>query len=116
MPTCVELAGADYPKSLHGREILPMEGASLVASFAKDGQIARALMWEHYDSRAILGGKWKLVGLPEKPWELSDMETDRSEIHDLTGKHPEKARELAELWEKEAHRTLIYPKPGGRKK
>ena len=115
MPTCVELAGAEYPKSAEGRDILPMEGASLVASFAADEQPDRTLMWEHFGSRAIRQGKWKLVSLPNRPWELYDMNADRSEMHDLSGKEPAKAAELAELWEKEANRTLIYPKPKGKK-
>lgn len=111
MPTVVELAGADYPAG----EILPMEGASLAAGFTKDENPDRTLLWEHYDSRAILRGKWKLVGLPTKPWELYDIEADRSEMHDLSAEHPETAKELADLWEKEAHRTLIYPRPTGKK-
>jgi len=92
-----------------------MEGASLTASFAKDENPDRTLLWEHYDSRAILRGKWKLVGLPGKPWELYDIEADRSEMRDVSKQHPETARDLAELWEKEAHRTLIYPRPKGGK-
>lgn len=111
MATCVELAGADYP----GGDVLPMEGASLAASFTKDENPDRTLLWEHYDSRAILRGKWKLVGLPGRPWELYDIEADRSEMHELSKQHPETAKALADLWEKEAHRTLIYPRPVGKK-
>jgi hypothetical protein len=40
MPTVVELAGANYP----GGEILPMEGASLAASFTKDENPNRTLI------------------------------------------------------------------------
>jgi arylsulfatase A-like enzyme len=116
MPTCVGLAGADYPKTFNGKDIMPMEGVSLVGSFAKDGQVDRTIMWEHFGSRAIRQGKWKLVGLPHKPWELYDMDADRSEMHDLSAREPEKAKELAELWEKEAQRTLIFPKPEKRKR
>jgi arylsulfatase A-like enzyme len=36
---------------------------------------------------------------------------DRSEMHNLAQDHPDLAKELAELWEKEAHRTKIYPLP-----
>jgi hypothetical protein len=44
------------------------------------------------------------------------MEADRSELDNRADKHPEKAKTLEELWEKEAHRTKIYPKPGQSKK
>jgi len=111
MPTFLELAGADYPASHRGNAILPMEGASLTASFTKDETPDRTLLWEHYDNRAILRGKWKLVGLAKKPWELYDIEADRSEMHNLATKHPDTAKELAELWKKEAHRILIFPRP-----
>lgn len=116
MPTCVELAGADYPKTFKDHDIMPMEGASLVGSFAKDGQVDRTIMWEHFGSRAIRQGKWKLVSLPRKPWELYDMDADRSEMHDLSAEESAKAKALAELWEKEANRTLIFPKPESRKR
>jgi len=111
MPTCVELSGADYPNRRRGRDIQPMEGRSLVPSFNSDETVDRLLMWEHFGNRAIRQGKWKLVALRGQPWELYDMERDRSEMHDLTDQHPEKAKELAALWEKHARRTKIYPKP-----
>ena len=81
-------------------------------------------MWEHYRHAAIRQGKWKLVKLRFKAdqrkepgqWELYDMDKDRSELNDLARDHPEKAKELEALWEKHAHRTKIYPKPGSKKK
>lgn len=62
-------------------------------------------------------GYWKLVRLGYKrPWELYHIKNDRTELNDLSGEKPELAKELAELWEKEAKRTLIDPLPKGRKK
>jgi arylsulfatase A-like enzyme len=112
MATCIDVSGATFPKQYHGHDIMPMEGISLAPSFAKDINKDRLLMWEHYGSRAIRQGKWKLVSIGGKPWELYDMGADRSEMHNLAARQPDKAKELAEQWEKEAHRTLIYPKPG----
>lgn len=117
MATCVELSGAEYPEEYRGNGIQPLEGRSLVASFAKDEQPDRALMFEHFGKAAIRKGKWKLVRLgQQKPWELYDIESDRSELKDLSEEKPELAQELADLWEKEAHRTRIYPQPKGKKK
>ncbi|MEM9021334.1 MAG: arylsulfatase [Planctomycetota bacterium] len=115
MPTAVELSGADYPQTFNGHDITPMEGRSLVPSFAADEQIDRVLMWEHFGNAAIRHGQWKLVrvGL-NGPWELYDMQADRTEMHDLSETMPDKARALAERWEAEAERTLIYPLPTGR--
>jgi arylsulfatase len=94
-----------------------MEGQSLTDSFKTNVKKDRTLMWEHFGNAAIRKGDWKLVRVFAKgDWELYDMEKDRSELNDLSKDHPEKAKELAELWEKHAHRTLIYPKPNSRKK
>lgn len=112
MATCVELSGAEYPEAFNGHAIMPMEGTSLVASFGRDRDEERVLIWEHFTKQAIRKGIWKLVTLGGKnPWELYDLEADRSEMHNLAEQMPEKVKELSELWEKEAHRTLIYPRP-----
>ena len=93
-----------------------MEGTSLVRSFGSDKIVDRQLMWEHFRNRAIRQGKWKLVALRDKPWELYDMEADRSELNNLAATYPEKVEALKALWEAEAKRTKIYPKPGSRRK
>ena len=94
-----------------------MEGLSLVPSFTEDENPDRALLFEHFGKAAIRKGNWKLVRLGyRKPWELYDIEKDRSELNDLAAEHPEKAGELEALWEAEARRTMIYPLPGGRKR
>lgn len=116
MATCIELSGATYPENFNGHQIIPMEGQSLTPSFKADVETDRLLIWEHYKNAAIRQGKWKLVKLNGKDWELYDMEKDRSELNNLAKSHPEKAKALAELWEKNAHRTIIYPRPGGKKK
>ncbi len=117
MATCVELSGADYPKQFADHEIVPLEGRSLAGGFASDRVEERTLLFEHYGKAAIRKGSWKLVREGEKkPWELYAIDKDRSELNDLSTKHPEKVKELSELWEQEAKRTFIYPKPKARKR
>ena len=76
---------------------------------------------------AVRHGPWKAHFMtqasygqpqPEKhdPPILYHLERDPSERWNVAEKHPEVAKELAELWESEARRTMIYPLPGGRKK
>ncbi|MBT8038305.1 MAG: arylsulfatase [Verrucomicrobiae bacterium] len=116
MATCIDLSGSIYPSHYNGHRIQPMEGQSLAPSFQSDLVSDRLLIWEHYQNAAIRQGKWKLVKLKREAWELYDMENDRSELNNLAEAHPEKVKALAALWEKNAHRTLIYPKPSGGKK
>ncbi len=112
MPTCVELAGATYPKQFNGADISPMEGRSLVPVFT-DAPISReALFWEHEGNAAVRVGDWKLVRLGMKGlWELYDLSTDRSEIHNLAALKPEKVKSLSAQWETWAKRAQVKPYP-----
>ncbi|MGB0744657.1 MAG: arylsulfatase, partial [Opitutales bacterium] len=117
MSTCVELAGADYPETINGRDITPKEGRSLVAGFEGDRAEERVLMFEHFGKAAIRKGDWKLVRVGAKsPWELYNIKEDRSELNNLRAKYPVRVAELAKLWKQEADRTLIFPKPVRKKK
>ena len=113
MATCVDVAGAKYPDQFNGKAIQPMEGRSLVPAF-DDKPIQRdALFWEHEGNRAIRVGDWKLVAAGGNgPWELYDMKVDRTELHDLSGVQPERAKSLADQWEAWAKRANVKPYPG----
>jgi arylsulfatase A-like enzyme len=110
MATCVEVSGAKYPTELKGSRIKPMEGVSLLPAF--DGKpLARRepLFWEHESNRAVRDGKWKLVAKADQPWELYDLEKDRTEMHDLTATNPDEAKVLAAKWNAWAARCDVLP-------
>ena len=117
MATCVNVAGATYPKEFNGRPIEPMEGKSLVPAL-DDRPIERdALYWEHEGNAAIRVGDWKLVRLGRGgPWELYNLKVDRTEQHDLAVAEPQRAKELAEKWDAWAERTHVKPYPGAGEK
>ena len=101
MPTVVELTGAKYPTEYNGQQIQPMEGASLVPAFAgKPLDRKQPIFLEHEGNRAIRDGKWKLVMKFKGPWELYDMEADRTEQHDLITKEPQVADSTGEGMER----------------
>ena len=54
-------------------------------------------------------GKWKLVAKEKQPWELYDMENDRSELHDLAAKNPKKVATLSAKWDAWAARSDVLP-------
>ena len=93
MPTCVDVAGASYPAEFKGQAILPMEGKSLVPAFDDEPIEREALYWEHEGNAAVRIGDWKLVRLGRKgPWELYDLNADRTELHDQAAARPELAQ------------------------
>lgn len=110
MATCVDVSGAKYPVEHSGEQITPLEGRSLVPAFGK-GTIERdAIFWEHEGNRAIRVGDWKLVAKgPAAPWELYDLKSDRTELNNLAGQHPDRVRELTAKWEQWAHRAKVLP-------
>ena len=99
MATCVEVSGSVYPNEHLGESIHPLEGVSLTPAFADKSLDRDALYFQHLGNRAIRAGKWKLVALKGKPWELYDLETDRTETNNLIDKHPSQSSELAKMWE-----------------
>ena len=76
-----------------------------------------ALFWEHEGNAAVRVGDWKLVRLGRNgPWELYNLKTDRTELHDLATAEPARAAELAGKWEAWAARTNVKPYPDAGKK
>jgi arylsulfatase len=121
MATCVDLAGATYPKQHRGKTIQPMEGTSLkplLVSPAESLPISwseRPLFWEHEGNRAIRIGEWKLVSKHPGDWELYHITTDRTEMNDLAAQQPDRVKEMASQWDTWAKRVGVMPWPLGGK-
>ncbi len=110
MATCVDVGGADYPKKIDDNDIKPLEGVSLKPAFSgKSLARKQPLFWEHEGNRAVRDGDWKLVAKENKPWELYDLKTDRSETHNLAAEKPELAKELEARWDTYAARANVLP-------
>lgn len=102
MATCIDVADAAYPKTYNEHSITPIEGISLKPTFKNQSLEKRAIFWEHEGNKAVRFGKYKLVAKwnknEEYPWELYDMDKDRSETLDLANGMPEKVKELEVMW------------------
>ena len=116
MTTCIDLSAGGYPAEYNGNKIIPMEGISFSPVFA--GQLRaehESLCWEHFSSRGIRAGKWKLVSYTKdnwtnaRPaeWNLYDMEADRTEMNNLITAMPEKMAELSAMYEQWARRIGV---------
>jgi arylsulfatase len=117
MATLVDITNSQYPTQRNGHTIQPMEGVSLRPAFSGEPLNREApIFWEHEGNRAIRQGKWKLVMKYLGPWELYDIEADRTEQHDLIGQEPELAKNLIAEWEVWAKRADVDPWEGPERK
>ncbi len=110
MATCVEVGAAKYPAEYKGEKIKPLEGVTLLPAFhGKTLARKEPLFWEHESNRALRDGKWKLVAKENQPWELYNMEKDRTEMNNLATKNPKKVEELAAKWDSMAATRDVLP-------
>ncbi|MHA3775379.1 arylsulfatase [Verrucomicrobiota bacterium sgz303538] len=115
MATCLDVAGASYPREFQGKPITPVEGVSLRPAFnGKELGRTQPLFWEHEGNRAVRDGQWKLVALAGKPWRLYDVTADRTEQHNLAEAQPDRVKAMASRWDEWAARANVLPLGGWR--
>jgi arylsulfatase len=93
----------------NGYRLPPLEGRSLVPVFEGRTRRYDKLFWEHEGNRAVRDGKWKLVARNRGPWELYDMEADRTETNDLAERFPVMVQDLSKSYEAWAKRCNVLP-------
>lgn len=97
--TALDVAGQAYPKSFAGRTVTPLAGKSLLPVLkggTREGHAA--LGWATSGSKALRIGDWKLVAPQDGPWELYNLATDRTELHDLASEQPERVAAMAKTF------------------
>jgi arylsulfatase len=123
-PTILEAAGLPEPRSVNGVVQKPIEGVSMAYTFADAGapDRHRVQYFEMIGNRGIYADGWlagtvhKLpwdarprASLQEDRWELYDTRSDFSLANDLSAAHPEKLRELQQLFLAEAVKYNVLP-------
>ncbi len=120
LATCVDVAGAAYPQTYNGQEVLPLSGQSLLPALLGRPAAPRTLVFEHEHNAALRQGDWKLVGRgvvgrdglrPHARWELYDVAADPAEQRDLAGAKPDAVAQMSKLFLDEARRTFVLPAP-----
>jgi arylsulfatase A-like enzyme len=122
VPTLYESLEIELPETLKGYTQFPLEGISFATSFddeaADTGKTTQ--FYSMGGTAAIWHEGWKAASLtPAAPdmwadyagqtWELFDTTTDPTECHDLAEQHPDKLRELVNLWWVEAGKYNALP-------
>ena len=124
VPTILEAAGLPEPKVVNGVGQRPMDGVSMVYTFAdakaRDRHVTqyfemfgnRAMYHDGWLARTIHRAPWESKprrGLTEDLWELYDTRSDFSLVNNLAAEHPGKLKELQTLFLKEAENNFALP-------
>ena len=139
VPTVLDLLGIEPPKTINGIEQAPIEGVSFAHTIndAEAPTHHTTQYFEMLGTRAIDHDGWRAVcGWPgpsitegaekgrhlfdqitpeilevldAEEWMLFNIAEDPAEAHDLADEHPEKLRELIDLWWVEAEKYNVLP-------
>jgi arylsulfatase A-like enzyme len=130
VPTILEVTGIPAPEYVDGIKQAPIEGTSFAYTFdeanAKEPSHHKTQyfemmgQWALYDEGWLLSTKvnrapWEAFGvanpdpLNNQVLELYDLNTDFSQSHNIADDHPDKVKELKELFIKEAKKYQVFP-------
>jgi len=121
VPTILECCGLEFPETLNGHEQVPLPGVSMRYSFdAGDAPTQRERQYyAMLGTRGIWEAGWKAVAVhgptsgignfDQDQWQLFHTDEDRSEAHDLAAEHPNKLKQLIDIWFEEAEKFDVLP-------
>jgi len=129
VPTILEATGVQAPQTVNGIAQSPIEGVSMAYTWDKANEKAKSTRqtqyFEMFGNRAIYHDGWMAATPPPQPpwligtakmpelndykWELYNIAEDFSQNNDLAAKHPEKLKELQELFLSEAKKYQVFP-------
>jgi arylsulfatase len=130
VPTILEATGIRAPAEVDGIAQVPIEGTSFAYTFDKANAAApsrhRTQYFEMFGQWALHHDGWFLsTKVNRAPWEafgaanpdpldnqvleLYDLDTDFSQSVDVAAKHPEKVKELKQLFVSEAEKHGVFP-------
>src|SRR5271165_868920 len=121
VPTILDTLGVEAPETIKGHVQSRFDGVSMRYSVADPSapSARRTQFYSMLGSRGIWHDGWKAItthptisgwsNFNDDTWELYHTDVDRSEVHDLAAEHPEKVRELVNLWFAEAGENEAFP-------
>jgi arylsulfatase A-like enzyme len=122
VPTILEACGVEMPDYVLGYEQTPLPGVSMRYSFDDAGAptTKETQYYEMLGTRGLWHRGWKVVAehgpmpsnigkFDQDRWQLFHTDEDRAEANDLADQHPEKVKELVDLWFAEAGKYKVLP-------
>ena len=120
-PTILDACGIEMPETVNGVAQSPLAGVSMRYSFDSADAPTRkeTQYYEMFGMRGIWHKGWKAVtehgpisGMSDfenDTWQLFHTDEDRAEAQDVAAEHPEKVKELVDLWFAEAKANNVLP-------
>jgi arylsulfatase len=121
VPTVLDLLDVTPPDTIKGFTQSRFDGVSMRYSFDDPSapSARKTQFFSMLGSRGIWHEGWKAVTthptisgwshFNDDIWELYHTDTDRAEVHDLAAEHPDKLREMVNLWFAEAGANDAFP-------
>jgi len=130
VPTILEAVGISAPETVDGIQQAPIEGTSLVYTFdaanAKEPSRHKTQYFEMMGQWALYHEGWLLsTKVNRAPWEafgvantdplnnqileLYDLNTDFSQSQNIADQHPDKVKEMKEMFIAEAKKYQVFP-------
>ncbi|MGZ6582310.1 MAG: arylsulfatase [Gaiellaceae bacterium] len=121
VPTILDVLGVEGPETIKGHTQTHFDGVSMRYSLDDDAAptTRKTQFYCMLGSRGIWHEGWKAItnhptlsgwsDFNDDEWELYNIDVDRAELHNLADKHPEKVRELVNLWYAEAGANGAFP-------
>lgn len=126
VPTILDACQIPEPREVNGIAQKPVEGVSMLYTFedadaegARDTQYFemlcnRAIYHDGWIACSAFAAPWEtggrsIAGLQNATWELYNIEEDFSQADDLAEKHPDKLKQLQDLFLVEAQRYNVLP-------
>lgn len=127
VPTILDVVGIEAPGHFNGIKQRAMDGVSMAYTFARDSVDAQnpktTQYFEIFGHRAIYHDGWMAsafhnrvpwvnagtVPFEDDKWELFNLNEDFSQAVDVSAQHPDKLKELQQLFDAEARKNNVYP-------
>jgi Sulfatase len=121
VPTILDVLGVQAPATIKGHVQSPFDGVSMRYTVEMESapSARKTQFYSMLGSRGIWHDGWKAITthptlsgwghFNDDTWELYHTDTDRAELHDLAAEHPDKLRELVNLWYAQAGENGTFP-------
>ena len=108
-PTLLDVAETVYPDSAGGRELLPLNGSSLVPVFRGELRDEPEFLLSGFTERFRMfrQGDWKIVRANNEDWQLYNLKNDYTEVENLADSLPRKVSELSDQYYKVSLKLML---------